>query len=332
MLRKAGQSKLLQWINVHLSSNLDETSVISAAYDQREPSQRKSNGQEVNVQTAESGSREGSSVPEMTDGESAEESDSGLGALLRDEYLKSLFITSPTTHFNPIGFPSPPTTLPSLPNGQTQTQTQDLITGRKRAQTRNQYTQLLNKFPTPTSPYLSPKLASLNLANSMRGHITSNNQSKVGTTAPLNIRRHVKPLNIIATTTTTAAATAPPPIPPKAPQRQSQTIAFPPSSSPSLCDSRKIVELRIFLTREAGVYHQIAHRLVSSRWAWAEMTDDLRNRVEDELNWLDMTRLLDEIRILRFSESKGLGDEFGRSHGMGTKKKSMVHKGGHGYI
>lgn len=66
----------------------------------------------------------------------------------RDEYLKSLFITSPSQpEFNLPHNPAASTTRPLKP-------VKAGLTTKKRAATRNQYTQLV-QYPSPLSPYTS---------------------------------------------------------------------------------------------------------------------------------------------------------------------------------
>ncbi|WWC63952.1 uncharacterized protein I303_106558 [Kwoniella dejecticola CBS 10117] len=60
-------------------------------------------------------------------------------------------------------------------------------------------------------------------------------------------------------------------------------------------DQGKLREFRIFLTREAGSWHRIAHRLLSGRWG--HMSQDIRSRVIEELEWCDMADLKDEIDL-----------------------------------
>ena len=71
----------------------------------------------------------------------------------RDEYLRSLFITSPSQlEFNPPSLPNPSPTLPLNTGPKVKGGTSSST--RKRAATRNQYTQLV-QYPSPLSPYVS---------------------------------------------------------------------------------------------------------------------------------------------------------------------------------
>ncbi|TYJ54849.1 hypothetical protein B9479_004440 [Cryptococcus floricola] len=216
-------------------------------------------------------------MPAMTDGESAEESDLDSDYelnLLREEYLKSIYVApspdssfstlppfpSPPLRFNPITPPSSHLPLPKSPKP----------SGYKRAQTRNQYTQLINKPRTPGSSN-EPVVPPLAYEISMIG--------EKGSTPPLNIRR-------------------------KAPR-----LSLQPRAEVEKKEKGMFTEMRVFLIREAGAYHQITHRLLSGDWP--ELTPSLKARTEKELLWLGMKKLVEELKrpLLGplLSEGKGSG-------------------------
>ncbi|ORY33099.1 hypothetical protein BCR39DRAFT_521237 [Naematelia encephala] len=182
--------------------------------------------------------------PEMTDGSSAEGSDLdseyGLGALLKDEYFRSLWISTP----DQPNFEIP--ALSTLPG-----------TSKKRAQTRNQYTQhLLPHFPSPGSSFTPPAHAN----------------------STLSLRRNAPKLSL----------------------------------DPKVIDGGGLItELRILLYRDAGAWHAIAGRLATGHWSGME---GRRRRVEDEAKWAGMSGLVDELA------------------GVEGRKKSLVLRGGEGYI
>lgn len=72
-----------------------------------------------------------------------------------------------------------------------------------------------------------------------------------------------------------------------------------------------ITELKILLCRDAAVYGPIIHRLIRGVFPLMECR---RRRVEEELVWLGMEGLSEEIAV--------------RARG----RKSMVLRGGEGYI
>ncbi|KGB75824.1 hypothetical protein I307_01857 [Cryptococcus deuterogattii 99/473] len=243
--------------------------------------------------------REERKLPEMTDGESAEESDwdsdCNLSALLRDEYLKSLIVSSPSpmSHTIPLPpIPSPATTVLDVPpfsNGSKSPvpPKSPKTPGYKRAQTRNQYTQLVSK-PLISGTAIEPAVPPLAYAAA----------SPSGLTLPLNIKRKTGrqlPLSHI-----------------------SQGVD---ASTPGKPKKGVFTEMRIFLTREAGVYHQISHRLISGRWnIWAKVGGaEVRDRVEAELEWLGMADLLQEMRrpILGLSHSRNQSKDLNLGLGLG---------------
>ncbi|KAE8543652.1 hypothetical protein D1P53_000367 [Cryptococcus gattii VGV] len=243
--------------------------------------------------------REERKLPEMTDGESAEESDwdsdCNLSALLRDEYLQSLIVSSPspmlhTTPLPPI--PSPATTVLDVPpfsdGSKSPMPPKSLNTpGYKRAQTRNQYTQLVSKLRTSCAA-IEPAVPPLAYAAA----------SPSGLTLPLNIKRKTGRQLLLS--------------------HISQGVDASTTAKP-----RKgiFTEMRIFLAREAGVYHQISHRLISGQWnIWASVGGrEVRDRVEAELEWLGMADLLQEMRrpILGLNHSRSQSKDLNLGLGLG---------------
>jgi hypothetical protein len=72
----------------------------------------------------------------------------------------------------------------------------------------------------------------------------------------------------------------------------------------------RIITLVVLLHRDASAYHTLA-----ARWgtgAWPKMECAKRRRVEDELRWLGMDEMVDEVE--------------------GVKQRSMVLRGGGGYV
>lgn len=90
--------------------------------------------------------------------------------------------------------------------------------------------------------------------------------------------------------------------------------------------------MRVFLTREAGVYHQISHRLISGQWnVWANIGGkEARDRVEAELEWLGMADLLQEIRRsalgLNHSRSQSKDLNLGLGLGFGGQQTGTVNE------
>ncbi|WWC98056.1 hypothetical protein V866_004946 [Kwoniella sp. B9012] len=307
VVRQYGSNRLVDWLDRHLtrSGNGNNKKVISTV----------------------------TTMPEMTDGESAEESDlesdNGLTALLRDEYLNSILLPDPPstatslTTPNPIpvpsavqgiSIPSSPTkvkspSLPNIPLPPTPASTLDVLDeiptrpssgdapepapkreGWKRGVTPRQYEQLQNIYPTPLSSSAPTSL------DDDDDNQTSKSPSEMGTelkereidmkledkfnwmppkTPPLSIRRHSKS-HLPPTPTFTSRTTDQKEDPGQA-QGQSN-----------------LRELRIFLTREAGAWHRIAHRLLSGKWG--DMRGEIyKQRVMDELDWVGMTSLKEEL-------------------------------------
>lgn len=213
----------------------------------------------------------------------------------RDEYLKSLIVPSPSpmSHTIPLPpIPSPATNVLDVPpfsNG-----SKSLVTpkspkapGYKRAQIRNQYTQLVCK-PRTSITTIEPAVPPLAYAAA----------SPSGLTLPLNIKRKTgRQLSL---------------------SYISQGVD---ASTPAKPKKGIFTEMRIFLTREAGVYHQISHRLISGRWnIWANVGGrEVRDRVEAELEWLGMADLLHEMRrpILGLSHSRSQSKDLNLGLGLG---------------
>ncbi|OXG48895.1 hypothetical protein J010_04135 [Cryptococcus neoformans] len=226
---KKGGGKLYDWVMDYLKEQEDE--------------EEKKVGEKDEI-------REEKKLPEMTDGESAEESDwdsdCDLSALLRDEYFKSLIISSssPTSHTIPLpSISSPPTKILDLPPFSDGSKSpappkSPKTPGYKRAQTRNQYIQLVSKPRVPGTA-IEPAVPPLAYAAA----------SPSGLTLPLNVKRKTDRLLSLLHISQEAEASAPP-----KPKKGVFT------------------EMRVFLTREAGVYHRISHRLISGQWnVWANI-------------------------------------------------------------
>jgi len=96
---------------------------------------------------------------------------------------------------------------------------------------------------------------------------------------------------------------------------------------PSTVESGTITELNILLLRDSIPYHTIAQRLIAGSFVNTSLSShqdpSLQKKVQEELRWLGMSRLADE-----------LGDRQQRlANGPVLKhKKSGVITGGHGYI
>lgn len=210
----------------------------------------------------------------------------------RDEYLKSLIVSSPspTSHTIPLPpIPSPATTVldvPPFPNGSKSPMPpkSPKMPGYKQAQTRNQYTQLVSK-PRTSCTAIEPAVPPLAYAAA----------SPSGLTLPLNIKRKTgRKLSL---------------------SHISQEVD---ASKPK---KGIFTEVRIFLAREAGVYHQISHRLISGQSnIWANVCGrEARDRVEAELEWLGMADLLQEMRrpILGLSHSRSQSKDLNLGLGLG---------------
>lgn len=213
----------------------------------------------------------------------------------RDEYLKSLIVPSPSpmSHTIPLPpIPSPATNVLDVPpfsNGSKSpvTPKSPKAPGYKRAQIRNQYTQLVCK-PRTSITTIEPAVPPLAYAAA----------SPSGLTLPLNIKRKTgRQLSL---------------------SYISQGVD---ASTPAKPKKGIFTEMRIFLTREAGVYHQISHRLISGRWnIWANVGGrEVRDRVEAELEWLGMADLLHEMRrpILGLSHSRSQSKDLNLGLGLG---------------
>lgn len=213
----------------------------------------------------------------------------------RDEYLKSLIVSSPspTSHTIPLPpIPSPATTVLDVPpfsNGSKSPMPpkSPKMPRYKRAQTRNQYTQLVSK-PRTSRTAIEPAVPPLAYATA----------SPSGLTLPLNIKRKTgRKLSLSHITQGVDAST------------------------PGKPKKGVFTEMRIFLAREAGVYHQISHRLISGQSnIWANICGrEARDRVEAELEWLGMADLLQEMRrpILGLSHSRSQSKDLNLGLGLG---------------
>ncbi|WVO15515.1 hypothetical protein L204_103174 [Cryptococcus depauperatus] len=258
---KKGGGKLVEWIEQCIKAQEEEEGGFPYAEAKEEM-------------------REEKKLPDMTDGESSEDSeleeDYDLSALLRDEYLHSLFISdpSPASHTIPLPtFPSPshraaPLPPVSAPSKSPTPPKSSKRSGYKRAQTRNQYTQLLKQRTLGSSnePTM-PALAYTALSSSAM-------------TEPLHIRRRGSQLSLA-----------------QAPMKRLE-------GRPGI-----LTEMRVFLTREAGAYHHIAHRLLTGRWPPAMR--DLCERVDAELEWLGMKKLVQELNPPSFPTSRSPDLDYG---------------------
>ncbi|WVQ81472.1 hypothetical protein IAT38_003596 [Cryptococcus sp. DSM 104549] len=288
---KLGGGRLLEWVEGCVRAQEE----VEAREKEREKGERKV-------------------MPEMTDGESAEESDieSGydLDALLREEYLKSMFIAtpSPASHvvplpeIPPLPLPHATTTTPSAPKSPR------TPGGYKRAQTRNQYTQLLSKFPSPGS--------GLGLAPGSAG---AGPDTGLGLGLGAGVEPIVPPLAYIAAESGNGT-------PPLNVRRRAPRLSLEPgyhatqSHSQSLSQTTEhtapgpgpvLTELRIFLPRDAAPYHALAHRLLSGGWPSVSPASGEKERLLAEMMWLDMTTLGDELRGVAapmVAPSEGRGD------------------------
>lgn len=213
----------------------------------------------------------------------------------RDDYLKSLIVSSPSpmSHTIPLPpIPSPATTafdVSPFSNGSRSPMPPKppKMPGYKRAQTRNQYTQLISK-PRTSGTAIEPAVPPLAYAAA----------SPSGLTLPLNIKRKTgRKLSL---------------------SHISQGVD---ASTPGKPKKGIFTEMRIFLAREAGVYHQISHRLISGQSnIWANVGGrEARDRVEAELEWLGMANLLQEMRrpILGLSHSRGQSKDLNLGLGLG---------------
>ncbi|WWD06834.1 hypothetical protein V865_004930 [Kwoniella europaea PYCC6329] len=304
VVRQYGSNRLVDWLDRYLnrSENGNDKKVISTV----------------------------TTIPEMTDGESAEESDlesdNGLTALLRDEYLNSFLLPDPPstatsiTTPNPIPVPSavegismPSSTtkvkspsLPNIPLPPTPASTLDVLDeiptqlsygeapepapkkeGWKRGVTPKQYEQLHNIYPTPLAPTSHDGDDDDQTSKSPSEMETELKEREIDMelddkfnwmppkTPPLSIKRHARS-HLPLTPTVTSRS-----IDQKEDPGQAQ-------------GQSNLRELKIFLTREAGAWHRIAHRLLSGKWG--DMRDEIyKQRVIDELDWVGMTSLREEL-------------------------------------
>lgn len=140
--------------------------------------------------------------------------------------------SSPTSHTIPLpSISSPPTKILDLPPFSDGSKSpappkSPKTPGYKRAQTRNQYIQLVSKPRVPGTA-IEPAVPPLAYAAA----------SPSGLTLPLNVKRKTDRLLSLLHISQEAEASAPP-----KPKKGVFT------------------EMRVFLTREAGVYHRISHR------------------------------------------------------------------------
>lgn len=154
-----------------------------------------------------------------------------------------------------------------------------------RAQKRNQYAQQ-DKFPSPSSPYTA------------RSHILP---ILLAPAIPRDNRQTLK----ISTTA---------------------SLKSPLETKPTPVQTGTITEINVLLLRDSMPYHVIAQRLIAGSFVNTSLSSNrdplLHKKVEEELRWLGMSRLADE-----------LGDNQRRMAGPVLKhKKSGVITGGRGYI
>jgi len=155
-----------------------------------------------------------------------------------------------------------------------------------RAQKRNQYTQQ-DKFPSPSSPYTA------------RSH-----------TLPLLLAPAVPRSKIHSLKISTSAL----------PQ-------LPVEVMPPITENGNITEIQILLLRDSMPYHLIAQRLIAGSFVNTSLSNNgdpvLRRKLEDELRWLGMTRLAEELGDSQHRMAQGP---------VLRHKKSGVITGGQGYI
>jgi hypothetical protein len=155
-----------------------------------------------------------------------------------------------------------------------------------RAQKRNQYAQQ-DKFPSPSSPYTA------------RSH-----------TLPL-LLAPARPRNTIHSLKISTSATA-----------QPSAVAMPPVKQ-----SGTITEINILLLRDSMPYHLIAQRLIAGSFVNTSLSANgdpvIRKKLEEELRWLGMTRLAEELGDSQYRMAQG---------SVLRHKKSGVISGGQGYI
>ncbi|WVQ93131.1 hypothetical protein IAU59_000195 [Kwoniella sp. CBS 9459] len=387
ILKKGGESRLLSWVEGHLIKEIEDTKsplpMPSTKIKTPQTAQaislleiegkENSNGNPSSYSTVkveksvegrprpvweleldpakrEEKKKSVATVPDMTDGESAEESDlesdNGLSALLRDEYLRSLVIAEPDSPIS--GHESPaepePSSGPSdsdrthhnssVLNDETGETTagKDASTntvqaaaqtpGRKwtsgfgkrvPGQGKNQYIQLLSRFPLPsfpssqdkTNPELPqkdftpalapPRKSSLNVARPI---------SSSSSSSTTNLSPAVVPVPIPITSTAPSRIRGGRPAPRlELPAKPSFELLSP---LQEVAEAR-LRELRIFLTREAGVWHRIAYRLISGSWG-DSIPKSMERRLYEEVSWAGMQGLASELRIafhLSPAESSG---------------------------
>ncbi|WWC73022.1 uncharacterized protein I206_106987 [Kwoniella pini CBS 10737] len=293
VLQNQGSNNLVDWIDRYLNRNSTNSKKVFSTV---------------------------TTIPEMTDGESAEESDlesdNGLTALLRDEYLNSILMpNSPSTvtgqatsqHIDntlsikpstesetdrteSIHLPSTPATMLNALNEmpiRVQSPNNQMW---KRGVTPKQYEQLQAIYPTPLSSLGSTSDHDDDGRPMTEGadgiHNIEEKDNKFDEknwippkTPPLSIRRHSKshlpPSNISV------------PL----------NLEYNDDGKKEKEDKGKLRELRIFLTREAGSWHKIAHKLLSGKWGY--MNEEVKIRILNELEWCGMVNLMNEL------ESKG---------------------------
>lgn len=96
---------------------------------------------------------------------------------------------------------------------------------------------------------------------------------------------------------------------------------------PLITENGNITEIRILLLRDSMPYHLIAQRLIAGSFVNTSLstTGDpiMRRKLEDELRWLGMTRLAEELGDTQHRMAQGP---------VLRHKKSGVITGGQGYI
>ncbi|WRT69140.1 uncharacterized protein IL334_006124 [Kwoniella shivajii] len=283
VLKQAGSNNLSEWIEDYLSKETNSMKKASTI----------------------------GTIPEMTDGESAEdsdlESDNGLNALLRDEYLNSFLMPDPpstatsiseineTSLHTPISpekfknslsrFPVPPPDL-ALPPTPTSTPTAISTLNPKSSEEDSTEVPVPIAAPIIVSEY-GEVVSRTSKKREWKRSLTHNQHNKIQSVYPT-------PLSSLATTSQEEEENRPSSgdhfswIPPKTPPLQIRRhTRLPPLPGRSEVVLGTLRELRVFLTREAGSWHRIAHRMISGQWG--EVKDTLRTRVIDELNWNGMS-------------------------------------------
>ncbi|OCF42955.1 hypothetical protein I317_03176 [Kwoniella heveanensis CBS 569] len=361
VLRKGGQSRLLSWVEGHLTKEIDDikSPVPSMSNPQKSDQTSKpaiekgvtartsvtvtlvDGRPESDLESAETEKKKSvATVPDMTDGESAEESDlesdNGLSALLRDEYLRSLVIAEPDSptlrhahdddrHHSPavendetnnhLSVPDNDAaentsiskesrwgkaeTNPAQPDQQSSRKWTSGFGKRVPGRGKNQYIQLLSRFPLPSFPSSQSGKTAASETGSSGIQTTPapprTSSLGVNATQPANAASHSTPTSL----------PSPIPISKKRANRPSPRLELPAKPSFELLSplqevaEARLRELRIFLTREAGVWHRIAHRLISGSWGDERSSIPapayMVNRLLQEVKWAGMEELVAEL-------------------------------------